>query len=69
MWRCAIFATTELGTRTIFNILGPLANPALVKKQLVGVFSEAWVEPIANVLKGLGSERAWVVHGSDGLER
>ena len=59
---------TELGTRTIFNILGPLANPALVKKQLVGVFSEAWVEPIANVLKGLGSERAWVVHGSDGLD-
>ena len=45
-----------------------MANPALVKKQLVGVFSEAWVEPIANVLKGLGSERAWVVHGSDGLD-
>ena len=59
---------TELGTRTIFNHSGPLANPALVKKQLVGVFSEAWVEPIANVLKGLGSERAWVVHGSDGLD-
>ena len=58
----------ELGTRTIFNILGPLANPALVKKQLVGVFSEAWVEPMAHVLKGLGSERAWVVHGSDGLD-
>ena len=59
---------SELGTRTIFNILGPLANPALVKKQLVGVFSEAWVEPMAHVLKGLGSERAWVVHGSDGLD-
>lgn len=58
----------ELGTRTIFNILGPLANPALVKKQLVGVFSEAWVEPMAHVLKGLGSEKAWVVHGSDGLD-
>ena len=59
---------SELGTRTIFNILGPLANPALVKKQLVGVFSETWVEPMAHVLKGLGSERAWVVHGSDGLD-
>ena len=59
---------SELGTRTIFNILGPLANPALVKKQLVGVFSESWVEPMARVLKSLGSERAWVVHGSDGLD-
>ena len=59
---------SELGTRTIFNILGPLANPALVTKQLVGVFSEFWVEPMARVLKSLGSERAWVVHGSDGLD-
>ena len=59
---------SELGTRTIFNILGPLANPALVTKQLVGVFSESWVEPMAWVLKSLGSERAWVVHGSDGLD-
>ena len=59
---------SELGTRTIFNILGPLANPALVTKQLVGVFSESWVEPMARVLKSLGSERAWVVHGSDGLD-
>ena len=60
--------SSDLGTRTIFNILGPLANPALVTKQLVGVFSESWVEPMARVLKSLGSERAWVVHGSDGLD-
>lgn len=57
----------ELGTRTIFNLLGPLANPAGVKRQLVGVFSPDWVEPIAHVLKGLGSESVWVVHG-DGLD-
>src|SRR5215217_4807385 len=58
----------ELGTRTIFNLLGPLSNPANVKRQMVGVFSKQWVEPLAHVLKNLGSERAIVVHGSDGLD-
>jgi len=59
---------TELGTRTIFNLLGPLSNPAGVKRQFTGVFSKDWVEPVANVLKNLGCEAAWVVHGSDGLD-
>lgn len=58
----------ELGTRTIFNLLGPLSNPANVKRQLVGVFSRQWIEPLAQVLKNLGSNSVWVVHGSDGLD-
>jgi len=58
----------ELATRTIFNMLGPLSNPAGVKRQMVGVFSRQWVQPLAQVLKNLGSEAVWVVHGSDGLD-
>lgn len=58
----------ELGTRTIFNLLGPLANPAGTRRQMMGVFSAQWLEPLAEVLGRLGAEHAWVVHGSDGLD-
>ena len=58
----------ELGTRTIFNILGPLTNPAGVKRQLTGAFSRDMIRPMAETLKALGSERAWLVHGSDGTD-
>jgi anthranilate phosphoribosyltransferase len=58
----------ELGTRTIFNLLGPLSNPAGVSRQIVGVFSKDWVEPLANVLNQLGSDRVWVTHGEGGLD-
>ncbi|SIQ75940.1 anthranilate phosphoribosyltransferase [Rhizobium sp. RU35A] len=53
----------ELGTRTIFNLLGPLSNPAGARRQLLGVFSPRWLQPIAEVMRDLGSESLWVVHG------
>ncbi len=59
---------TELGTRTIFNVLGPLSNPAGTKRQLIGVFAREWTEPLAHVLQSLGATRAMIVHGSDGLD-
>jgi len=58
----------EMGVRTIFNILGPLSNPAGVKRQFTGVFSREWLRPMAETLANLGCEAAWVVHGSDGLD-
>ena len=58
----------SLGIRTIFNILGPLSNPAGVKRQFTGAFDRAWIQPMAQVLANLGSEAAWVVHGADGMD-
>jgi anthranilate phosphoribosyltransferase len=58
----------ELGTRTIFNMLGPLSNPAGVKRQVTGVFSKAWVEPLAHVLNSLGSVACWICHGEGGMD-
>ena len=58
----------DIGFRSIFNLLGPICNPASVTRQIVGVFDQVWVAPIAQTLKNLGSTRAWVVHGSDGLD-
>ena len=61
--RHAAGVRVELGTRTIFNLLGPLANPARVRRQLTGVYDPAWARPMADTLHALGTERAWVVHG------
>ncbi|MEO0384039.1 MAG: anthranilate phosphoribosyltransferase [Pseudomonadota bacterium] len=58
----------ELGQRTIFNLIGPLSNPAGAKRQLIGVYDERWLVPIAETLKALGSETAWVVYGIDGMD-
>jgi anthranilate phosphoribosyltransferase len=58
----------EIGVRTVFNVLGPLTNPAGATRQLLGVFADSLVRPVAEVLQQLGSERAWVVHGRDGLD-
>jgi anthranilate phosphoribosyltransferase len=66
--RYAAAPRRELGTRTLFNLLGPLTNPANAPNQLLGVFAARWVEPIANVLKTLGSDHVLVVHSEDGLD-
>jgi anthranilate phosphoribosyltransferase len=58
----------QLGIRTIFNLLGPLCNPAKVRRQLLGVYAREWIAPLAAVLDELDTERAWVVHGSDGMD-
>jgi len=58
----------EIGIRTIFNLLGPMINPACVKRQVLGVYSEVLMEPIAKSLRNLGSERCMVIHGSDGMD-
>lgn len=58
----------KLGFRTIFNLLGPLSNPAGTKRQLIGVFDDKWIKPMAETLERLGTEKAWVVHGQDGLD-
>jgi anthranilate phosphoribosyltransferase len=66
--RHAAAARREIGVRTVFNVLGPLTNPAGARRQLLGVYTDTLVRRVAEVLNELGSERAWVVHGRDGLD-
>jgi anthranilate phosphoribosyltransferase len=66
--RYAMPVRKALKLRTIFNLLGPLCNPAETKRQLIGVFSEVWLEPVAEAMRRLGAEHIWVVHGADGLD-
>ena len=58
----------DLGFRTVFNLLGPICNPANVRRQLIGIYAREWLEPVAHVLADLGTEKAWIVHGADGLD-
>lgn len=58
----------DLGFRTVFNLLGPICNPAGVRRQLIGIYAREWLEPVAHVLAGLGTEKAWIVHGASGLD-
>ena len=66
--RHVVHIRNELGLRTIFNLLGPLANPAGAKRQLLGVYASQWLRPLAEVLRTLGCEKAWLVHGRDGMD-
>ena len=61
-------ARSELSLRTIFNLLGPMCNPAGVKRQVLGVYDRRWLEPMARAMRELGSERVWLLHGGDGLD-
>ena len=67
-WRYTMEPRREIGVRTMFNLLGPLANPAMVKKQVIGVYSKHWVTPVVEALQQLGSTHALVVHSDDGLD-